>query len=147
MRRYLVGYLLIVIGMVALAGTASAQLGVGAKIPSAEIFVALVSDHTILEGGVSLLGLAGGAVSLVADAKLLLGQAAGLPLTPFIGAGLTISLVGQALFFSPHALAGVEYHLADTPFNLFGELGVSLTFGVLGIGLVPGGQIGVRLDF
>jgi len=122
------------------------QLGVGGKLPSAEVFLALVSPDTILEGGISLLGLMGGTISLVGDVKLLLGPLQELPLIPFAGAGLTVSLAGQAIFFSPHLLAGLEFRAGGMPFNFFGEAGASLTFSPLGIGLALGGQIGLRLD-
>jgi hypothetical protein len=143
-KAFIVGLLMFVV--VSSADTASGQLGVGTKIPSAEVFVALVSEQAILEVGV-IPGFLGGAIALVADGKLLFGELADLPLWPFVGAGITISLTGQAIFFSPHALGGLEFRFTDIPLSLFGEVGVSLTFGALGIGLVPGGQIGARFDF
>jgi len=142
--------LLTVLGGVAVAQPATevtySQLGVGGKLPSAEVFLALVSPDAILEGGISLLGLMGGTISLVGDVKLLLGPLQELPLIPFAGAGLTVSLAGQAIFFSPHGLLGLEFRPAGIPFNLSGEAGASLIFGHLGIGVALGGQIGLRLD-
>jgi len=146
-KRVFIACLLIFTALISSADTASGRMGVGTKLPSAELFVALVSERTILEVGAVPMGLLGGALSLVADAKLLFGELAYLPLRPFVGAGLTISLVGQAIFFSPHALGGLEFRFVEIPLSLFGEVGVSLTFGPLGIGLVPGGQIGARFEF
>lgn len=151
MRTLLVAGVLAITAVAMVAGTASAQLGAGVKLSQTfEAFVAYhASDHLLFEAGLPLGGLGGFYLILAIDAnaKLLFApiEVAQVPLKPYLGAGITMASVFNVLVLSPHALAGVEYHLQDTAFSFFGELGAGVTLNPIGIFL--GATLGARYDF
>ncbi len=151
MKKLLAASVLAVVAIVMVVSPASAQFGAGVKVPP-EVFLAYhMSENLMLEAGLPLGGLGGFFLTLAVDAnaKLFFApvEVAEISLKPFLGAGVTIVSVLDTLVFTPHGLAGVEYHLPDTPFSLFGELGVGLSITPLGLGLGVGGAIGARFDF
>lgn len=141
---------LVFIVFVALAGsTATAQLGIGIKLPSTQVFIANhLSDGTLIEIGASIGALSNSIISIGVAGKLFFDPVEiGIMLKPFVGVGVVATVLNSAIFFSPFALAGTEYLLPDSHLSFFAEVGVGLTFGALGIGIAPGGQIGARFDF
>ncbi|OGF55844.1 MAG: hypothetical protein A2Z21_00585 [Candidatus Fraserbacteria bacterium RBG_16_55_9] len=151
MRTFLVASVLAIAVVAMMAGTTSAQLGAGIKLSQTlEAFVAYhAADNLMLEAGLPLGGLGGFFLVLAIDANAKLFfdpiEVAQVPLRPYLGAGITIASVFNVLVLSPHALAGVEYHLQDTSFSFFGELGAGVTLNPIGIFL--GATLGARYDF
>lgn len=133
-----------------ISGTAFGQFGVGLKLPSSEAFVATTfSDGFLIEGGVPILGLINGVLTIVVDGKLMFAPLSlgDVPLIPFMGAGMGLTPLGDTLIISPHGLAGLEYRLPEPPLAFFAEVGAGIAFTPLGVSLSFGGQIGARLGF
>jgi hypothetical protein len=152
MRKFVVGSILAIVVVAMVAGTASAQFGVGAMVPL-EVFLAYhVSENVLLQAGVPLGGLGGFFLALALDlnAKLFftpLQVAESVFLKPYLGAGVVIVTVFDTLVFSPYGMAGVEYRFPGTQVSLFGDLGVGVAFTALGLGVGVAPAIGIRLDF
>jgi len=149
MGKLLTGFILALIMLGIACGPAFAQMGAGLKIPAINVFVSsLISEKTRIEAGLSIQALLLSAIAVdVAGKRYFDPFEVGITLQPYVGADLAIALAAGAIFISPAVLAGVEYQIADTPFSIFLEAGLGVTFGGLGIGFAPGGQLGARFDF
>lgn len=149
MKKLLQLSLLLVLFLSIAGSTAYAQLGMGIKLPSTQVFISnKLSDGTLIEIGASISALSNSIISIGAAGKLYFDSVEiGIMLQPCVGVGVVATVLNSAIFFSPLALAGVEYRLPESQLSFFAEVGVALTFGTLGIGIAPGGQIGARFDF
>ncbi|MBI1730408.1 hypothetical protein HY229_05915 [Candidatus Acetothermia bacterium] len=149
MHKFIKGALLAFLVVGIFSGPAFAQMGVGLKIPAMEIFVSdRIAENTQVEAGVSISALLNSIIGLEVSGKKYFNPFdVGIQLQPYVGLELTIAMVSGAIFFSPAALVGAEYHVGDTSFHIFAEATLGVAFGSLGIGIVPGGQLGARYDF
>jgi hypothetical protein len=148
MHKFVKGALLAFL-VVGISGSAFAQMGAGLKIPAMELFVSdRIAENTQVEAGVSISALLNAVIGIEVSGKRYFNPFdVGIQLQPYAGLELNIAMLAGAIFFSPAALVGAEYHVGDTRFHIFAEVGLGITFGSLGIGIAPGGQLGARYDF
>ena len=149
MHKFVKGAALAILVVGIASGTAFAQFGAGIKVPAMELFGSdRIAENTQVEAGVSIAALFNAVIALeVAGKRYFNPFDVGIQLQPYVGLELNIAMLAGAIYFSPAALVGAEYHLGESPFHIFAEVGLGVTFGSLGIGIAPGGQLGVRVDF
>lgn len=140
---------------------ASAQLGVGAKVPPLippSVFLSYqLDERTLLEAMAALhleTGVSGVSGLLIAKLYMDPWMLGDIALEPFLGAGVQAAIISVALFGASTTvfgvgvggLGGLEYSIPDTPFSVFAEVGLAVSI-LPSIGFSPLVDLGVRFDF
>ena len=140
-RRVLTAIALIGVASVGIAAQ-TLELGIVGRVPPAVSVQLTLAQRLAVEVGLSSAG------PLVAFAKVYPGQQKLGPLVLRSLAGLGAAVVffpGDLVAYGLFALVGLEVPIGDTPFTVFGELGVAIAPVPVPTGVSP--PLGVRFDF